>query len=755
MKATGRTNNRRRSLGERMLLMAAAWAMAVALAFYAGPSRANAAVGNAAWGGSSPADGSVINQFTGLSVVWNDPDGDQFQNGGYKVRRLSDGKYLQYSNDPGQVWTGDGSSWSVMMNDGSGAYHLPFDAFLQESLQEEGEYEFSFFANEYDGTTTNSNYHYGVRITLDKTPPHLSNAVVSKNYLTFDLTEQPVGSSWQTTDFDVQVNGVSVPLDFVAPVVGSDTLLVQLSSPVSSGDEVTVSYAGTSFADAAGNAVSVAPVAADNGTPGRFEGNPALLFRMQAGYTLKAGEPIIRFTPSKSGATFIQFDPPNAASNPPGINAGAIKKTDFVIKDLTDDSVIQPAAASGTSDPDFNVYRMYWVLPSSLQEGHAYELALSDTAGGDELTLPAVPTSEATASLLLQQSALTLDEYEFASLELPEVYLAGLAAAVSEAQDELDAAVEGTANGQYAAGAKAALQAAIDEAAAWLDSPGATQAEIDQALEVLEDALVAFDSKRVFVNSLALREAIETAQDLYDSAVEGTSNGQYAAGAKAALQAAIDEAAAWLDSPGATQAEIDQALEDLEDALEAFDSKRVFVNYFPLRGAIEAAQDLYDSAVEGTSNGQYAAGAKAALQAAIDEAAAWLDSPGATQAEIDQALGDLEDALVAFDSKRVFVNSLALREAIETAQDLYDSAVEGTSNGQYAAGAKAALQAAIDEAAAWLDSPGATQAEIDQALEDLEDALEAFDSKRVFVNYFALRGAIETAQDLYCPLYTS
>ncbi|RUS42669.1 S-layer homology domain-containing protein, partial [Cohnella sp. AR92] len=213
--------------------------------------------------------------------------------------------------------------------------------------------------------------------------------------------------------------------------------------------------------------------------------------------------------------------------------------------------------------------------------------------------------------------------------------------------------VEGTCNGESAAGAKAALEAAIEEAAACLDSPGATQAEIDQALGDLEDALVAFDSKRVFVNSLALREAIETAQDLYDSAVEGTSNGQYAAGAKAALQAAIDEAAAWLDSPGATQAEIDQALEDLEDALEAFDSKRVFVNWFALREAIGNAQDLYDSAEEGTAIGQYKAGAKAALLAAINAAIMPFETPGSTQADVDAALAALRTAVSAFEAKKI------------------------------------------------------------------------------------------------------
>ncbi|MZQ85455.1 hypothetical protein GQF01_25380 [Paenibacillus sp. 5J-6] len=68
----------------------------------------------------------------------------------------------------------------------------------------------------------------------------------------------------------------------------------------------------------------------------------------------------------------------------------------------------------------------------------------------------------------------------------------------------------------------------------------------------------------------------------------------------------------------------------------------------------------------------------------------------------------------------------ALRVAIEQAQALHDAAVEGTRPGQYPAGAKSALFAAIQSAdSVFLDS-AATQEQIDQALSQLSNAVQIF-----------------------------
>ncbi|NHW36108.1 hypothetical protein GQF04_16115 [Paenibacillus aceris] len=72
------------------------------------------------------------------------------------------------------------------------------------------------------------------------------------------------------------------------------------------------------------------------------------------------------------------------------------------------------------------------------------------------------------------------------------------------------------------------------------------------------------------------------------------------------------------------------------------------------------------------------------------------------------------------------VNKIALSALLADAQSKHDAAVEGTAAGQYPAGAKAELQAVIDNANAVLVNTGATQAEVDQAVNDLSAALQRF-----------------------------
>lgn len=72
------------------------------------------------------------------------------------------------------------------------------------------------------------------------------------------------------------------------------------------------------------------------------------------------------------------------------------------------------------------------------------------------------------------------------------------------------------------------------------------------------------------------------------------------------------------------------------------------------------------------------------------------------------------------------VDMQALLALIDEAQSVHDAAAEGDKVGQYPAGAKAALQAAIDIAGEVAGRSAATQAEIEQATMDLNLALQQF-----------------------------
>lgn len=95
------------------------------------------------------------------------------------------------------------------------------------------------------------------------------------------------------------------------------------------------------------------------------------------------------------------------------------------------------------------------------------------------------------------------------------------------------------------------------------------------------------------IDRTALQAAVESAQQLYEAAVESYADGQYILGAKAALQAALTAAEGVLGNPAATQLQLGQAAAQLTQAMAAFESKRIT----PLTGDISGAGGLPDGQI--------------------------------------------------------------------------------------------------------------------------------------------------------------
>lgn len=160
-----------------------------------------------------------------------------------------------------------------------------------------------------------------------------------------------------------------------------------------------------------------------------------------------------------------------------------------------------------------------------------------------------------------------------ASIAIGNTDKSALSQAIADAQSLHDNAVEGTANGNYQAGAKAELQTAIDSAAAVRDNAAATQDDVNAAATALANAVTAFNAKKIVISNAdktALIAAIAAAQSKLDAAVEGTKLGKYAVGSKAALQTAIGTATAVKNSGSATQGQVNQAVTDLNGAVQTF-----------------------------------------------------------------------------------------------------------------------------------------------------------------------------------------
>lgn len=96
--------------------------------------------------------------------------------------------------------------------------------------------------------------------------------------------------------------------------------------------------------------------------------------------------------------------------------------------------------------------------------------------------------------------------------------------------------------------------------------------------------------------------------------------------------------------------------------------------------------------------------------------------------------GSILDAAVSSKSISVgelSVNKSALSAAIALAESIYDAAEEGEKAGQYPVGSKIVLMAAIDAAKAVLNDGSATQAQVDSAVETLNEAVDAFNASKL------------------------
>ena len=69
-----------------------------------------------------------------------------------------------------------------------------------------------------------------------------------------------------------------------------------------------------------------------------------------------------------------------------------------------------------------------------------------------------------------------------------------------------------------------------------------------------------------------------------------------------------------------------------------------------LEDSVDAAQALYDAAIEGTKPGEYEEGAKAALKTVLDAAKGVLSDQNATQSAVSNAIAQLKAAVTTFMS---------------------------------------------------------------------------------------------------------
>lgn len=151
----------------------------------------------------------------------------------------------------------------------------------------------------------------------------------------------------------------------------------------------------------------------------------------------------------------------------------------------------------------------------------------------------------------------------------------------------------------------------------------------------------------------------------------------------------------------------------------------VYSNY--LTYEIERAIVVLSNAIEGNKEGNYIEGSKQAYQKVIDDAQLVVDNSSSTQEEIDEAYADLLIAAEEFYDQMVPFRSV-FRKLLDYAEFIQISTEEGEQEGNVTIGSKEAFQAAIDDANYTISREDLTQRMLDQASEELSDAIYVFNS---------------------------
>ncbi|MCY9659979.1 S-layer homology domain-containing protein [Paenibacillus anseongense] len=327
-----------------------------------------------------------------------------------------------------------------------------------------------------------------------------------------------------------------------------------------------------------------------------------------------------------------------------------------------------------------------------------------------------------------------------------------LGAAITAAQQALTDHPQGVNVGQASAGARAALETAKDTAQQILINAGNyTQDQLDAAVNQLNSAVQVFNAAVIQAGiPTALGAAITAAQQALTDHPEGTDVGQTSAGARAALQTAIDAAQQVLDNASNyTQDQLDTAVNQLNSAVQVFNAAVIQAGIpTALGAAITVAQQALTDHPQGGNVGQASAGARAALETAKATAQQVLNNAGNyTQDQLDTAVNQLNSAIQVFNAAVIQAGiPTALGAAITVAQQALTDHPEGTDVGQTSAGARAALQTASNAAQQILNNASNyTQDQLDTAVNQLNSAVQVFNTAVIQAGIPTALGAAITA----------
>ncbi|MDD2574235.1 MAG: hypothetical protein PHS69_07095 [Firmicutes bacterium] len=284
------------------------------------------------------------------------------------------------------------------------------------------------------------------------------------------------------------------------------------------------------------------------------------------------------------------------------------------------------------------------------------------------------------------------DEDEEIECDPEEVDKSELEAAIAAA-GELDEA-------DYTAETWGVFASAMEAAEAVMEDEEATQEEVDNALAELNSAVDALEEVVVEVDKSELEAAIAAAGELDEA--------DYTAETWGVFASALEAAEAVMEDEEATQEEVDNALAELNSAVDALEEVVVEVDKSELEAAIAAAGELDEA--------DYTEKSWSKLEKALAAAETVMEDEEATQEEVDNALAELNSAVDALEEVVVEVDKSELEAAIAAAGELNEA--------DYTEKSWSKLEKALAAAETVMEDDQATQKMVDKALAKLNKAME-------------------------------
>ena len=262
------------------------------------------------------------------------------------------------------------------------------------------------------------------------------------------------------------------------------------------------------------------------------------------------------------------------------------------------------------------------------------------------------------------------------------------------------------------------------------------QVDVDDAVNAIQTAQKALTGKET--NKTELQDAIDQA-----STVESSNNYTNAdSNLQKAYTDAISAGQTVLSNDNATQTEVDNALTTINNAKDALngDAKKAASKEALQKAVAEAPTVKSDDAAYYNGSDE----AKAAYDKAISDGQTVLDNSDATATQITDALNAINTA------KGNLKGEATDKAVLQTAVDNSATVKESNNYTNADETQKTAYDNAVTAAQTVLDKTNATQAEVNQALQDLETANNNLngDAKTEAANKAALEAAVKDAPNV-------